>query len=350
MLFELPYHRLLILTEGSLGIFSAKTGVPVLRYRGRDCVGVLDSAYAGRPITELLEGVPDVPIYASVAEAMERRPDAILIGIAPSGGRLPDTMRAHLVDGLRNGLSIISGLHTMLHEDDELVGLAEQHNARLHDVRDSGRIMHIARGRARHTRAKRVLTVGTDCNLGKMVTALELRKEAVRQGLNATFVATGQTGIMIEGWGIAIDHVISDFTPGAAELLVQHVADSDICFIEGQGSIGHPAYSAVTLGLVHGSCPDAMVLVHRPGRTLHNDWPECPIAPIRQQIALYESVLAVLHPGKVVAVALNTARMPAEAAEAAVRQIAGETGLPTADPVRHGCGALLAAVRKHVGI
>lgn len=350
MLFELPYQRLLILTEGSLSMFSAKTGVPVLRYRGRDCVGVLDSQSAGRPIAELVDGVPDVPIYATVAEAMEQRPDAILIGIAPSGGRLPDVMRRHLTDGLRNGLSIISGLHTMLREDEELVGLAEQHGARLHDVRDSGRIMHIARGQARYTRAKRVLTVGTDCNSGKMVTALELSKEAVRQGLDARFVATGQTGIMIEGWGIAIDHVISDFTPGAAELLVQHVADSDMCIIEGQGSIGHPAYSAVTLGLLHGSCPDAMVLVHRPGRKLHNDWPDCPLAPIRQQIALYESALAVLHPGKVVAVAVNTARMAAEDAESAVREIAAETGLPVADPIRHGCGKLLAAVRGHVGI
>lgn len=350
MIFELPYRRLLILTEGSLGIFSAKTGSSVLRYRGQDCIGVLDSTCAGNPLDRYLDNVPDLPILASVAEAMPLKPDALLIGIAPTGGGLPDQMRRHLVDALNNRLSIISGLHVMLSEDAELAELAEQNNAHIHDVREASSIRHIACGKARYTRAKRVLTIGMDCNLGKMVTALELRKEAVRQGFNAAFVATGQTGIMIEGWGIAIDHVISDFTAGAAELLVEHVADRDICFIEGQGSITHPGYSAVTLGLLHGSCPDAMVMSYRPDRILHNDWPDCPVAPLRQQIAINEQILAPLHPGKVVAVAVNTARMSPEQADAAIKRAVDETGLPAADPIRHGCRELFAAVRKHVGL
>lgn len=350
MLHALPYRRLLILTEGSLGVFSAKTGASVLRYRPADCVGVLDSAYAGTRLSERIEGLADLPIVGSVAEAADLRPDAILIGIAPAGGGLPERMRHHLVEGLRSGLSIISGLHTLLGDDPELAELAERHNARIHDVRDPGPIHHIARGRARYSQAKRVLTVGTDCAIGKMVAALELRREACAAGLDAAFVATGQTGIMIEGWGIALDHVLSDFTAGAAELLVQHVADKQICFIEGQGSIAHPAYSPVTLGLLHGTCPDVMVMVHRPDRRLHNEWPDCPVASINAQIELYEKLLAPLHPGKVVAVAMNTAMMPADAAEAAVRQIAQETGLPTADPIRHGCKELLAAVCRHCGL
>ncbi|HOW70566.1 MAG TPA: DUF1611 domain-containing protein [Phycisphaerae bacterium] len=350
MLFEMLYRRLLILTEGSLGIFESKTGSSVMRYRPQDCVAVLDSVNAGKPLGDFIPGLPDLPIVASVADTLPLQPDALLIGIAPTGGGLPDRMRRHLLDALKAGLSIISGLHVMLRDDPELAELAEANNAKLHDVRDAGQIRHIARGRARYTRAKRVLTIGIDCDVGKMVTALELRKEAVRQGLNAAFVATGQTGIMIEGWGIAIDHVISDFTAGATELLVEHVADKDMCFVEGQGSIEHPGYSAVTLGLLHGSCPDAMVIVCRPDRLLHNDWPDCPVAPIRQQIAINEALLAPLHPGKVVAVAVNTARMTAEDAEAAVRKIAGDAGLPAADPVRHGCKDLIAAIRRQVGI
>ncbi len=350
MLYELPYRRLLILTEGMLGVFSSKTGTVVLRYRPRDCVAVLDSVNAGKPLGSFLEGVPDVPIVASVAEAMELKPDAILIGIAPVGGALPDAMRRHLVDGLVRGLSVISGLHVMLSQDPQLGELAELHGVRIHDVRDPGPIQHIARARARNVRVKRVLTVGTDCAVGKMVAALELQKEACRQGLDAAFVATGQTGIMVEGWGIAVDRVISDFTPGAVELLVQHVADRQVCFIEGQGSIEHPAYSCVTLALVHGACPDAMVMCHRPGRRFHSDWEDCPITPIEQQVILYEQMAEPVHPSKVVAVAVNTVGLSAEEAEAAVREAAERTGLPAADPIRDGCGTLLAAVRRQIGL
>jgi len=194
------------------------------------------------------------------------------------------------------------------------------------------------------------LTVGTDCGVGKMVAALELRRAAVKAGLDASFVATGQTGIMIEGWGIAVDHVLSDFAAGAAELLVEHVAERQVCFIEGQGSIEHPGYSGVTMSLLYGTCPDAMVMCHRPDRRLHSDWADCPVAPVDQQIAIYEQVLAPLHPGRVVCVAVHTAGMTAEAAESSVEAIAETTGLPTADPIRSGCDTLLEAVRRYLGI
>jgi uncharacterized NAD-dependent epimerase/dehydratase family protein len=341
---------MLVLTEGQLGVFTAKTGVVVLRYRGQDVVGVLDSAYAGQPLSNLVPGVVDVPIVASVAEGMALKPDAVLIGIAPVGGALPDRMRRHVVEALENGLSIVSGLHTLLNADEELADLAKRSGARIHDVRDPGAIDRIAHGRARRTKAKRVLTVGTDCVAGKMVTALELRKAAVAAGLDAAFVATGQTGVMIEGWGIAVDHVLSDFAAGAAEMLAEREADREIQFIEGQGSIEHPGYSGVSLSLLHGTCPDAMVMCHRPGRELHHEEPDCPITPINQQIALCEQLLAPLHPGKVVAASVNTAGMTDDEAAEAVRALAGETGLPAVDPIRMGCDELLAAVRTHLGV
>jgi len=350
MIFNLDYRRMLLLTEGHLGVFSSKTAVSVLRYRPDDVVGILDSAHAGKPLGEIVPGVKDVPIVGSVADAAALRPDAILVGIAPTGGALPPVMRQHLVDGLRRGLSIISGLHTLLKEDAGLAGLAREHGAQLHDLRDFAHITRIGRGLARGTRARRVLLVGTDCNVGKMVTALELRNAARAAGVDAAFVATGQTGIMIEGWGIAIDHVLSDFVAGAVEMLVERAADRPLMFIEGQGSLEHPAYSGVTLSLLHGSCPDAMVMVHRPSREHHNSWPDCPIAPVEQQIDLYERMLAPLHPGKVVAIAVNTAGMEPADADAAVAELGARTGLPAADPIRHGVGKLWEAVRMHVGV
>lgn len=352
MLFELPYKRMLILAEGKLGVFTSKTGVSVMRYRRADCAGVLDSGCAGRLIEECLPGtgITGLPIFATVADAMSVQPDAVLIGIAPTGGALPPVMRQHVTDALKRGLSIISGLHTILSEDRELVELAERYQAKLHDLRILGPIEHVARALARNTRCKRVLTVGIDCNVGKMVTSLELRRAAVAAGLDAAFVATGQTGIMIEGWGLAIDHAIADFAAGAVEMLVQHVADRQICFVEGQGSITNPSYSGVTVSLLHGACPDAMVMVVRPDRTGHNGWADCPVAPVETQIALYEQVLAPLHPGKVVAVAVNTHGMTGEEAQATVRALSARTGLPAADPIRDGCDNLLAAIRQHLSI
>jgi uncharacterized NAD-dependent epimerase/dehydratase family protein len=235
-------------------------------------------------------------------------------------------------------------------EDPEFSTLAMEHDAHIYDVRNPGKIDRIAKGLARKTRARRVLTVGTDCAIGKMVTSLELRKAAVEAGLDAAFVATGQTGIMIEGWGISIDHVISDFTAGAVEMLVEHVGDRQICFVEGQGSIEHPGYSGVTCSLLHGSCPEVMVMCHRPDRELHGGWEDCPVAPITQQIELYEKLLAPLIESKVVAVAVNTYRMDPSEADAMVKEIARTTGLPAADPIRQGCGELLQAVRSYLGI
>jgi uncharacterized NAD-dependent epimerase/dehydratase family protein len=183
-----------------------------------------------------------------------------------------------------------------------------------------------------------------------MVTCLELRTAAVRAGLDAAFVPTGQTGIMIEGWGTSIDAVVSDFAGGAAEALIEHVADRQICFVEGQGSIEHPAYSAVALALLHGVCPDAIIMCHRPGRHYHNDKPDCPIAPIEEQIRLNEAVMRPLHPAKVIGISLNTAGMSSEEASREIADVARRTGLPVCDPIRAGVESLLAAVRAHLGI
>ena len=338
------HKRLLVMTEGLLGPFSAKTAASVIRYRRPDVVAVLDSTAVGQSLGDHFGFAEDLPIVGSVADAARLEPDGLLVGIAPVGGQLPEPMRRHALDAIEAGLDIISGLHVMLADDEELSAAAKTRGVRIWDVRDPGAFDQIAFARARQTRARRVLTVGSDCAVGKMVCALEMRQAALDAGRDATFVATGQTGIMIEGWGMSVDRVIADFAAGAAEWLIEQVKDRELVFIEGQGSITHPGYSGVTLALLHGTCPDAMVMCIRPGRTHHHEMPDCPIPPLPEQIALYESITQSLHPAKVAAVSVNTFGLSDEKAQAELDRVRKQTGLPATDPIRYGATVLLDAV------
>jgi len=344
------YRRLAVLTGDALGLFSAKTASSVIRYRPDDVVAVIDWAHAGQDLAELLGWGEGIPIVRDFAAAKAYQPNALLIGLAPIGGQLTPELRQVIRDALEAGVSVISGLHTQLREDAEFAALASRSGAEILDVRDPGPFSTVASGKARRLGVKRVLTVGTDCVVGKMVAALELTFAARQAGLDAEFVATGQTGIMIAGWGIAIDRVISDFAAGAAEWLVQQVADKQVCFIEGQGSIDHPGYGGVALSLLQGCCPDAMVMCHRPDRLSHHDMPDCPVLDIRRQITLCETLAGCVHPARVAAVAVNTAGMAEEQAHRHIERIRRETNLPATDPVRFGPQEVLEAVRAALGI
>lgn len=339
-----PYHRLLLLTEGRLGVFTSKTAAVLLRYRPDDCVGVIDSTAAGRDVHEFIPWGPRVPIFGSVTAAADLHADALVIGVAPEGGALPAAMRRHVCAALTAGIDLLSGLHTFLADDPEFADLARQSGAKIFDLRRPPANRVIAATRARTTRCRRVLTVGSDCSVGKMVAAFELTLAARRRGVDARFVATGQTGTLLAGRGITVDACIADFIAGAVEQLVLDAADCAVCFVEGQGSIAHPAYSGVTLALLHGACPDALVLVHQVGRTCLKAPPHDPLPSLDQLCAAYERLAGFLHPARVVAVALNSVGQTDEATQAAARQIEAELGLPAADPVRHGCDRLLDAV------
>jgi uncharacterized NAD-dependent epimerase/dehydratase family protein len=348
-------RRLVILTEGQFAIHDAKTAVGVIRYGQDNVVAVLDSTLAGRNVGEFLPG-HDIPFVASLGEAIERqpRPDGLLIGIAPTGGRLPSAWRTVILEAIAAGLDIHSGLHQFLGDDPEFAAAAARAGTRLIDYRRPPDRMDTAVGR-RHLPGKRViLTVGTDCAIGKMTVALELVAAARRAGLSAVMVPTGQTGMMIEGWGVAVDRVISDFANGTVQWLVEEgEARADWVVVEGQGSIDHPAYSAVTLGLIHGATPHAMILVHRPGQVEHDfdHLPDAsfPIASLPAFIELHERIAGLVAPSAVVAIALNTSLYPDDAAaQAVIEAIASETGLPADDPVRFGPDALWAAIRDRV--
>jgi len=344
-------RRLVILTEGQFKVHNAKTAMGVIRYGTDQVVALLDSSIAGRNVSEWLPG-HDIPAVATLAEAMAMptRPDTLLIGIAPTGGKLPPEWRATILEAIEAGLDVHSGLHTFLGDDPEFAAAAVAAGTTIVDYRRPPARHETAVGR-RHGAGKHViLTVGTDCAIGKMSVALELRKSALALGDAAVFVPTGQTGMMIEGWGVAVDRVISDFVQGTVEWMVEEAeAKGDWIIVEGQGSLDHPAYSSVTLGLIHGSTPEAMVMVHKPGQAEHDfaHLPEAsfPIARLPEFIRLHETVAGLVAPSRVVAIALNTSLIPDE--DAARRTIAAterETGLPADDPVRFGANRLWRAI------
>jgi uncharacterized NAD-dependent epimerase/dehydratase family protein len=348
-------RRLVILAEGEFGPHSGKTAYGVIRYGRDDVVAVLDSTKAGQNVDAYLPG-RDIPILATLDEALAlpTPPDALLIGIAPTGGRLPDSWRIVILAAIAAGLDILSGLHTFLGDDPEFAAAAAARGVALVDFRRPPERMETSVGR-RHGRGKHViLTVGSDCAIGKMSVALELRRAAQAAGDRASFVATGQTGMMIEGWGVAVDRLISDFAQGTVEWLVEEgEALGDWVIVEGQGSLDHPAYSSVTLALIHGATPQAMVMVHKPGLAEHDfdHLPEAsfPIASLPGFIDLHERIAGLVAPSKVVAVALNTSLYLDDVeARAIIAAVAAETGLPTDDPFRFGADRLWPAIRERV--
>ena len=346
--------RLVILTEGH-GIDDAKTATGVIRYGRDDVVAILNSTMVGRNVNESIPG-HDIPFVGRLSDALAGtvRPDGLLLGIAPTGGKLPPAWRAIIVEAIDAGLDIHSGLHQFLGDDPEFATAAASSGSRLIDYRRPPDRMETTLGR-RHLPGKRVvLTVGTDSAIGKMSVALELVAAAQRDGASAVMVPTGQTGMMIEGWGAAVDRLISDFTNGTVEWLVeQGEARGDWVVIEGQGSIDHPAYSAVTMGLIHGGTPHAMVLVHKPGLAEHDfdhlPGVSFPIAPLVPFIEMHERIAGMIAPSKVVAIALNTSLFPSdEEARSLIAAIQEETGLPTDDVIRFGADGLWTAVRDAV--
>lgn len=338
----------ILLHEGISGTVG-KTGLSLLRYSEAQIVVAIDRECPGRSLSELTGIKRDVPIVASVAEALEYKPEVLVIGIAPQGGAIPDDYWQELKTALDAGMSLVNGLHTPLANIPELNALLKPGQL-IWDVRKEPANLGVATGGARTLPCRRVLTVGTDMAVGKMSTSLELHWASRLRGWRSKFVATGQTGVMLEGDGLALDAVRVDFAAGAVEQIVTRYGKNyDILHIEGQGSLLHPG-STATLPLIRGSQPTQMVLVHRAGQNHVRNYPHVIIPPLSQVIRLYETVASAagaFNPVPVVGIALNTARLDELAAQEAIAQTTAETGLPCTDVVRFGADVLLDAVMKN---
>jgi uncharacterized NAD-dependent epimerase/dehydratase family protein len=340
--------RFLIVADGDFGPMTSKTANSVIRYLPDRTVGVLDRDHAGSTVQDVLGFGGTMPVVGSMRAGLALGPTAVLIGIAPQGGRMPAEWRAWLAEALDHGCDLWSGLHTFLADDPLLAEKARATGRKILDLRRPPPDLPIASGLAKTVEPLVVLTVGTDCNVGKMTAQLQLTRRLNDRGLRTRFVATGQTGIMIEGWGIAVDAVVADFIAGAAERLVLEGAkDADVVLVEGQGSINHPGYSGVTLGLLHGSCPDALILCHQVSREFLGDYRQAAwlrIPPLSEYVRLYETIGSAVHPTKVIAISLNTYDLSEADARRACEAAARETGLPATDPVRFDPAPLVDAI------
>jgi len=331
--------RYLVLAEGhSADPHHGKTMRGVVRYAPDPTVAILDSTRAG----ETYEGIP---IVGRVADTLCFGPTTAIVGVAPTGGKLPPVWQDLLRSCISNGLDVESGMHAFLADDPELAEHARRHSVELRDLRRPPADLNVPTGENLRHGATVVHTVGSDCAIGKKTVSLELDLEARRRGLRSAFVPTGQTGIAIAGWGIAVDAVVADFVAGAGErLVVEGAKRGDLLWVEGQGSLVHPYYSGVTLGLYHGCMPHFLVLCHKAGDVHLEELPEHPIPPLPELVELYERVALPVRPAKVAAVALNTASLDEEAARRAVTAAEEETALVADDPVRFGAGRLVDAV------
>jgi D-glutamate N-acetyltransferase len=337
-----PNQQLAIYMEGCLGGRYGKMGHGVLRYSPNPVACVIDSRFDGKNVQDVISTPRSCPVVASVDEAADLGGEVLVLGLSPSGGRIPPEWRSDLDRAVERGMCLVNGLHDPL--------APRYANLRsgqwVWDIRAEPQGIQIAAARARDLPNRRVLMVGTDMAVGKMTAGLEIHKEALRRGVRAEFLATGQIGITITGRGVPLDAIRLDYAAGAIEGLVMSAADSDLIILEGQGSLLHPGSSA-TLPLMRGLCPTHLIVCHRPGCDTLEMHPTVNLPPIKDFIRLYEDLAeacgAFARP-KTVGVSLDTSRCDEPTARDFVQRMADESGLPTTDVVRYGCANLVDAL------
>jgi uncharacterized NAD-dependent epimerase/dehydratase family protein len=336
-------RRIVVLTEGQTDPENAKTASCLIRYRPDEIVAVLDGTQRGATSQQLLGVGHALPVVGSLVEAPSA--NTLILGTAPAGGRIPAPWRAIILEAISRGMDVWSGLHDFLSNDAEFTTAAARHGVRLIDVRQNHE-RDVACRKGFRAECLRIHTVGHDCSVGKMVASVELTNGLKRRGHDAKFVATGQTGIMVEGDGCPIDCVVADFAAGAAEKLVLRNQHHEILVVEGQGSLVHPSYSGVTLSLLHGCAPHGLVLVYEVGRTVVTDVEHIPIPPLAEIRRIYEQManVNVDFRCRVLGIAMNSRRLSAPEAEAERRRVRAELGLPVCDVIRDGPEELVDAV------
>lgn len=334
-------RKIVILTDGHTNPHTAKTASSVIRYRPDEVLALLDRSESGRTTQELLNVGGTTPIVARLDQVPEA--NTLLIGIAPPGGTIPPEWRRIILEAIERGMDVVSGLHEFISDDDEFLATAKLKQVNLIDVRKNN-FKRIARRQGLDERCLRIHTVGHDCSVGKMVTSIEITQRLQETGHDAKFVATGQTGIMVEGDGLPIDCVVADFISGAAERLVLDNQHHEILLIEGQGSLVHPSYSGVTLGLLHGCSPHGMILCYEIGRATVTGVEQVSIPPLEVIKQLYETMASVMQTSRVIGISMNSRRVSEKAANEERKRLQDEFELPVCDVFRHGPDDLVEAV------
>ncbi|MBD1262860.1 DUF1611 domain-containing protein [Maribacter polysiphoniae] len=330
--------KLAIYMEGNLDSIYAKMGYGVMRYSENPIVCVIDSDYSGKTVNEVIDQPFAIPIVASVEKAIEMGAEVMVLGLAPTGGKLPVTWVQDVEKALTMGMSLVNGLHDLLAERFAHLLHADKPEQVIWDVRKPVTDYAIARARASALTNKRVLMIGTDMAVGKMTAGLEVYKWIKEQGISTDFIATGQIGITVTGKGIPLDAIKVDQACGAVEHLVLGAKDKDIVFIEGQGSLLHPG-STATLPLMRGCCPTHLILCHRGEMTTLRDVTDITIPPLNEVIKLNEAVANAcgsFPKAKTVGIAVNTSKLSESEALQLIEEIEKETGLPVTDVVRFG--------------
>lgn len=334
-------RRMIVLTDGHSDPVTAKTASCLLRFCPDEVVAVLDRQASVKTSQELLGVGGEIPVVSSLQAALDA--DSLVIGIAPPGGRIPASWRPLVVEAIQRGMTIYSGLHDFLCLDEEFSREALRSGARLIDVRRNQE-HEVAGCEGFRDSCLRIHTVGQDCGVGKMLVSVELSRALNRVDLKTKFIATGQTGILVEGDGCPVDSVVSDFLSGAVEKMILQHQQHDVLVVEGQGSLAHPRYSAVTLGLLHGCEPHAMILCYEAGREKFNGLQHISLPSLQRLRETYEMMAGLRSASKVIAVAMNSRLLSAEDAERERERIRRELNLPVCDVVRHGADDLVNAV------
>lgn len=313
---------------------AAKVANGVAKWRPDWCKGQLrlDGCKADLGLTDM-----------TLEEAKAAGCKTVIVGVANRGGVIPQSWLSTLEQALVMGFDVASGLHNKLTDIETLSSLAAEHGRQLFDVRHPTQSFEVAKGSRRP--GKRLLTVGTDCSVGKMFTSLAVEKEMVARGMKASFRATGQTGIFIAGSGVSVDAVISDFISGATEMLCPPNDEDHWDVVEGQGSLFHASFAGVSLGLLHGAQADALVLCHEPTRKHMRGLPDFPLPSLQECIEVNERMARMVNPNaRVIGVSVNTSGLPKDRQDSCLEEIEKELGLPTVDAFRQGAGRLVDAL------
>ncbi|NQV29846.1 MAG: DUF1611 domain-containing protein [Candidatus Marinimicrobia bacterium] len=322
-------NRFALYAQDRLHALGSKTANGLILFRNAEVRVIIDRSKAGQTAQDVLGYGGAIPIVAHISDALIYKPDTLVIGIAPIGGAANPSWMPEIKIALNAGIKVWAGLHQFLSDIEEL----KEFRNLIWDVRRPPVGLKIAQGHWRDRKSKVILTIGSDSNVGKMTTALTLQQHLEAMGVESIFIGTGQTGMMISGRGVAVDAVISDFINGAIEAEIDKVdGQAPLILVEGQGAVTHMGYSGVTMGLIHGSMPDAFILAHQPSR-LNDDYGH-PLPDLKTVINLHEALLNPFKPSKVLGINLFSKDLSPEESQAECQKIYKKIGLPVEDMVR----------------